>query len=50
MWVAGRRVVTLDARNHGDSPHTPTMSYPSMAADLNRLIQVLLHYLVTLYL
>jgi len=35
----GRRVITVDARNHGDSPHTPTMSYPLMAGDLARLAE-----------
>ena len=38
-WV-GRRVVTVDARNHGDSPHTDSMSYVEMAADISLLIQV----------
>ena len=33
-------MITVDARNHGESPHTDLMSYISMAADLNRLIQV----------
>ncbi|XP_023337477.1 protein ABHD11 [Eurytemora carolleeae] len=28
----GRRVLTVDARNHGDSPHTDTMSYPLMGS------------------
>ncbi len=36
----GRRVLTVDARNHGDSPHTDTMSYPLMAWDLLKLVQV----------
>jgi len=36
--TTGRRVVTVDARNHGDSPHSESMCYPSMAADLTRLI------------
>jgi len=35
--TTGRRVITVDARNHGDSPHTATMSYPLMAEDLARL-------------
>ncbi|KAK7063012.1 hypothetical protein SK128_006039 [Halocaridina rubra] len=30
----GRVVYTVDARNHGDSPHTYEMSYPLMAEDL----------------
>ena len=33
-----RRVVTLDMRNHGDSPRMPTQSYPDMADDLAELI------------
>merc|ERR1719189_382018 len=35
----GRRIVTVDARNHGDSPHTDTMTYPLMASDLASLVQ-----------
>ena len=38
--MKGRRVITVDARNHGESPHTTNMTYLSMAADLSRLIQV----------
>uniref|UniRef100_Q8NFV4-5 Isoform 5 of sn-1-specific diacylglycerol lipase ABHD11 n=1 Tax=Homo sapiens TaxID=9606 RepID=Q8NFV4-5 len=30
----GRRVLTVDARNHGDSPHSPDMSYEIMSQDL----------------
>lgn len=30
----GRRVVTVDMRNHGDSFHDPDHSYPAMADDL----------------
>jgi len=36
--TTGRRVVTVDARNHGESPHTQDMDYTSMAADLSLLI------------
>jgi esterase len=33
-----RRVIVVDQRNHGDSPHTPSMDYPAMARDLCRLM------------
>ena len=33
------RVFALDARNHGRSPHTSTMSYPEMAGDLREFMQ-----------
>lgn len=33
-----RRVVTVDMRNHGDSPHMPTNTYADMAADLAEVI------------
>ncbi len=36
-----RRVVAVDMRNHGDSPRTPTQSYPDMAADLAEVIAAL---------
>jgi len=35
----GRRVLTVDARNHGDSPHSADMTYRHMAADLDRFIR-----------
>ena len=34
----GKSVVTFDARNHGMSEHTETMSYPEMAEDMKSLI------------
>ncbi|KAL8198728.1 UNVERIFIED_CONTAM: Alpha/beta hydrolase domain-containing protein 11 [Gekko kuhli] len=37
----GRQVLTVDARNHGSSPHSPLMSYEAMSAD----VQLLLHQL-----
>ena len=36
--TTGRRVLTVDARNHGDSPHTKEMTYSLMAGDLSRLV------------
>lgn len=33
-----RQVVTVDLRNHGQSPWSPTHDYPAMAADLARVI------------
>lgn len=33
-----RPVLTVDQRNHGDSPRFPTQSYPDMAADLAEVI------------
>lgn len=34
----GRRVLTVDARNHGDSPHSPDMSYEVMSQDVQHLL------------
>ncbi|XP_004587257.2 protein ABHD11 [Ochotona princeps] len=34
----GRRVLTVDARNHGDSPHSPDLSYEAMSQDLQGLL------------
>ncbi|XP_006889849.1 PREDICTED: alpha/beta hydrolase domain-containing protein 11 [Elephantulus edwardii] len=34
----GRKVLTVDARNHGDSPHDPAMSYEAMSQDLQDLL------------
>uniref|UniRef100_G3VYG5 sn-1-specific diacylglycerol lipase ABHD11 n=1 Tax=Sarcophilus harrisii TaxID=9305 RepID=G3VYG5_SARHA len=37
----GRKVLTMDARNHGESPHSPDCSYEAMSADLQALLQKL---------
>ncbi|XP_074045519.1 sn-1-specific diacylglycerol lipase ABHD11-like [Macrotis lagotis] len=34
----GRKVLTVDARNHGESPHSPDASYEAMSADLQALL------------
>ncbi|XP_021042643.1 protein ABHD11 isoform X2 [Mus pahari] len=34
----GRRVLTVDARNHGDSPHSSDASYEAMSQDLQGLL------------
>ncbi|KAG7515445.1 hypothetical protein JOB18_008556 [Solea senegalensis] len=34
----GRKVLTVDARNHGNSPHSPAMSYEMMSEDLKHLL------------
>nr|CAD7203099.1 unnamed protein product [Timema douglasi] len=35
------QVIAVDARNHGDSPHTPELSYKHMASDVRLLINEL---------
>ncbi|XP_036624024.1 protein ABHD11-like [Trichosurus vulpecula] len=37
----GRKVLTVDARNHGESPHSPDCSYAAMSADLQALLSKL---------
>eukprot|EP00096_Caligus_rogercresseyi_P015053 TRINITY_DN7506_c0_g1_i1.p1 TRINITY_DN7506_c0_g1~~TRINITY_DN7506_c0_g1_i1.p1 ORF type:complete len:306 (+),score=51.69 TRINITY_DN7506_c0_g1_i1:114-1031(+) len=37
----GRRIISIDARNHGESPHTDSISYVEMTQDLEDLIQTL---------
>ncbi|XP_068600889.1 sn-1-specific diacylglycerol lipase ABHD11-like [Brachionichthys hirsutus] len=34
----GRKVLTVDARNHGSSPHTPALTYEAMSNDLKHLL------------
>ncbi|XP_001605620.1 protein ABHD11 [Nasonia vitripennis] len=34
-----RKVITIDARNHGDSPHAPEMSYYNMTEDIALLLR-----------
>lgn len=36
--AASRRVIAVDMRNHGRSPHDPDHSYPALADDLARVI------------
>ncbi|EGW06386.1 protein ABHD11 [Cricetulus griseus] len=37
----GRSVLTVDARNHGDSPHSPDASYEAMSQDIQDLLSKL---------
>ena len=37
----GRRVIALDLRNHGTSPHTPAMSYTDMASDVLETLEAI---------
>uniref|UniRef100_A0A4X2JZH6 sn-1-specific diacylglycerol lipase ABHD11 n=1 Tax=Vombatus ursinus TaxID=29139 RepID=A0A4X2JZH6_VOMUR len=37
----GRKVLTVDARNHGESPHSPDCSYEATSADLQALLSKL---------
>ncbi|XP_068187862.1 sn-1-specific diacylglycerol lipase ABHD11 isoform X2 [Antennarius striatus] len=34
----GRKVLTVDARNHGNSPHSPVLTYEAMSNDLKHLL------------
>ncbi|XP_076024665.1 sn-1-specific diacylglycerol lipase ABHD11 [Genypterus blacodes] len=34
----GRKVLTVDARNHGNSPHSPVLTYDAMTGDLKHLL------------
>ncbi|XP_043859551.1 protein ABHD11-like [Dromiciops gliroides] len=37
----GRKVLIMDARNHGESPHNPDCSYEAMSADVQALLSKL---------
>ena len=39
--AAGREVVAVDMRNHGDSPRSPDHGYEAMAADLAEVVEAL---------
>ncbi len=38
-WAKCYRVFAVDQRNHGHSPHSPIMDYPTMAMDLREFMQ-----------
>jgi pimeloyl-ACP methyl ester carboxylesterase len=38
LAAAGHRVVSLDLRNHGGSPHDSAMDYPAMAEDVRQTL------------
>lgn len=40
-WAGTRRVVLVDLRNHGRSPHRPDMNYDLMARDVAELLEAL---------
>ena len=42
------QIISTDARNHGDSPHSEQMDYNVMAQDVTKLITDLGHKKVTL--
>ncbi len=39
LAAGGRRVVALDLRNHGASPHAPGMDYGTLAADVHETLE-----------
>ncbi len=41
LAAGGRRVVALDLRNHGASPHAPGMDYRTLAEDVRETLEVL---------